>query len=298
MSRHDDAMKLCMLHAELLRGWKMPAVDGSDKFQRGTVLVVGGSARTPGAVRLAGEAALRMGAGRLQAATAAPVAVALAIAVPEAMVLPLETTAAGGLRWTRETGLNDAVAHADAVLIGPGMADEESCRLLVESVMESIGPETIVVLDALALCGLSRLADHLLPRGRLVLTPNRQELRNLASTDGSRDSDDALLAARVARRFDAVVTCFGRVTSTDECWTSDDNRPGLGTSGSGDVLAGLVAGAAARCRNPVQAACWGTYAHSTAAARLAQHLGEVSFIARDLVAEVPAVLFPFNGRSE
>jgi NAD(P)H-hydrate repair Nnr-like enzyme with NAD(P)H-hydrate dehydratase domain len=71
--------------------------------------------------------------------------------------------------------------------------------------------------------------------------------------------------------------------------------PGLGTSGSGDVLAGLVAGAAARGGDPAQAACWATYAHTNAAAGLSAEIGEMSFLASELVAAVPRTLAPFNG---
>jgi NAD(P)H-hydrate repair Nnr-like enzyme with NAD(P)H-hydrate dehydratase domain len=66
--------------------------------------------------------------------------------------------------------------------------------------------------------------------------------------------------------------------------------PGLGTSGSGDVLAGLVLGAAARCDDVAQAVCWGTYAHAQAGDRLAGRMGALSFLARELVAEVPVLL--------
>ncbi len=85
------------LDAALLRAWPMPVRQGGDKFARGTAVVVGGSPRTPGAVLLAGEAALRMGAGRLQIATASEVAVTVGVAVPEALVASLEADDDGGL---------------------------------------------------------------------------------------------------------------------------------------------------------------------------------------------------------
>src|SRR5918912_3825479 len=79
----------------LLRDWPLPP-PGEDKRDRGSVLVVGGAARTPGAVLLAGLAALRAGAGKLQLAVAAAAAPALAVAVPEALVLPLPTDETSG----------------------------------------------------------------------------------------------------------------------------------------------------------------------------------------------------------
>ncbi len=235
------------LDAALLRAWPMPVRQGGDKFARGTAVVVGGSPRTPGAVRLAGEAALRMGAGRLQIATASEVAVTLGVAVPEALVVPLEADDAGGLRWSDTTLLTSMLHEAEAVLVGPGMLNE-ACAEIVAGVLRCISDETLVVLDARALCGLAELADDLIPRGRLVLTPNRQELRTLAGCEESQDTtDDAILASGVAQRFGAVISCFGQVTTPDRVWTMGAGAPGLGTSGSGDVLAGLVVGAAARC---------------------------------------------------
>src|SRR5947209_1702233 len=82
----------------VLRQWPLPAPsEGDDKGQRGTVLIVGGSARTPGAVILAGIAALRVGAGEVRIATTASTAAAVGAAVPEALVAPLPETATGDI---------------------------------------------------------------------------------------------------------------------------------------------------------------------------------------------------------
>jgi NAD(P)H-hydrate repair Nnr-like enzyme with NAD(P)H-hydrate dehydratase domain len=124
----------------------------------------------------------------------------------------------------------------------------------------------------------------------LVLTPNRDELNDLVDSLGvSSDTDNS--ARVVAQKLGAVVTCFGDVASYDaRHWRAPEATPGLGTSGSGDVLAGLVAGAAARCGDPAQAACWATYVHAVAGDRLSERVGTMSFIARELLDEVPHVL--------
>src|SRR5688572_16889461 len=80
----------------LLRDWPLP-VPGGGKDARGTVLVVGGSRHTPGAVLLAGVAALRAGAGVLQLAVAESTAAALSIEVPEALVVGLPETDGGSV---------------------------------------------------------------------------------------------------------------------------------------------------------------------------------------------------------
>ena len=95
----------------------------------------------------------------------------------------------------------------------------------------------------------------------------------------------------LSRRHGAVVVSFGDVVAPDgRWWACRTGGPGLGTSGSGDVLAGLVAGAAARCREAAQAACWGTWAHATSGRRLASSVHEVGFIAREIADEVPATM--------
>ena len=169
------------------------------------------------------------------------------------------------------THLATMLREAQAVLIGPGMLNE-TCAEIVAEVLRRISDEALVVLDARALCSLTDIADELIPRGRLVLTPNRQELRTLAGREEEPqgDVDDATLASDVAQRYGAVVSCFGHVTSPDRAWTMGAGSPGLGTSGSGDVLAGLVVGAAARCGDAEQATCWATVAHTESAASLAR----------------------------
>ena len=101
------------LDAALLRAWPLPVDEHGDKLARGTVLVVAGSTTTAGAALLAGTAALRMGAGRLQIATAAPVSIGLSVAMPEAMVLPLPVDDEGEmLAQGVEDALGEPVADA------------------------------------------------------------------------------------------------------------------------------------------------------------------------------------------
>jgi ADP-dependent NAD(P)H-hydrate dehydratase len=152
--------------------------------------------------------------------------------------------------------------------------------------------EAVLVVDAAALQAIgsqNRVAARSVAN-RLVLTPNRDELDTLVEALAvEKDTDDP--ARAVSEELGAVITCFGDVTSYDERrWRAADATPGLGTSGSGDVLAGLVAGAAARSGDPAQAACWGTYVHAVAGDRLSERLGTMSFIARELLDEVPQVL--------
>jgi hydroxyethylthiazole kinase-like uncharacterized protein yjeF len=101
-------------------------------------------------------------------------------------------------------------------------------------------------------------------------------------------------ARRAAEKFRAVVTLKGRETliaSPDgQLYVNRAGNVGLATSGSGDVLSGIITGLAARGSNPVQAAAWGVYLHARAGERLAERMGRLGFLARELAAEIPSLM--------
>ena len=144
----------------LLRDWPLPVPTGG-KDNRGTVLVVGGSRFTPGAVLLAGTAALRAGAGVLQLAVAASTAAALSIQVPEALVVGLPEDRDSNIDGTGDGRLPELVAGATVVAIGPGLHDIDESRALLRRVRDAVRPQTALVLDAYALGALSHEPDLL-----------------------------------------------------------------------------------------------------------------------------------------
>jgi ADP-dependent NAD(P)H-hydrate dehydratase len=260
----------------LLRRWPLPDPSG-DKESRGTVLVVGGSRLNPGAVLLAGTAALRAGAGRLQLAVAEESAVAVSVAVPEARVVGFPVSGA-------PDELLALAADADVVALGPGLDDIGQTTDLMRAVLGAAGPETAVVLDAYALGALSK-DPKLLRQSRAVLTPNVTEAAHLL---GSEPGEDLATAARaVASRYQAVVSLYGHIAAPDgRGWREESGDAGLGTSGSGDARAGVVAGLLGRGGEPAQAACWAAYAHAVSGQRLSPRYGRTGFLARELVDEV------------
>jgi ADP-dependent NAD(P)H-hydrate dehydratase len=276
----------------LLRGWPLPP-PGEDKHDRGSVLVVGGAARTPGAVMLAGLAALRAGAGKLQMAVAEPAAVPLAIAVPEALVAPLPADpASGSVEAAAADAVRDLASHADVVCLGPGLDDADRSNALVADLLLGLEGDGRVVLDAYA---LGALPDHReigkrLP-GRVLVTPNMSEAGILLGGRAPEPDQVADAACEIASRYAVVVALRGTVATPDgRVWTGGAGQAGLGTSGSGDVLAGLVAGLLARGAELAQAAVWGAHLHATAGERLAARVGPLGYLARELLDEAPAVL--------
>ncbi|WP_349897348.1 NAD(P)H-hydrate dehydratase [Parafrigoribacterium soli] len=280
---------------DLLREWALPS--GADsKYARGSVLVVGGASSTPGAVLLAGTAALRVGTGRLSMAVAGSVAPALAVAMPESAVLALPESSAGAVLAEGAARLEQAFAATDVVLIGPGLDDADETQALLRALSPLGGESTSFVLDAYALGVLPELGDALEGwAGRLVLTPNKGEAERLLGRD-IRDLEVDI--PELARRYNAVVTCFGLISSPDgRRWRLGSGPGGLGTSGSGDVRAGAIAGLMARGADPAQAACWGSHLHITAGDRLSARIGPTGFLARELIDELPSLLLELGQRA-
>jgi len=291
---NTDAGKWVVLDDKLLQSWPLPQPGDSGKEARGRVLVIAGSAELPGAARLAGEAALRAGAGKLVIATAASCAPHVALAVPEARVIALPETARGGIAPPAIELVQEPASVADAILIGPGMQDEAATCGLVRALLRTVA-RTPVLLDA---CAMGAVKDRDTGPGDappLLVTPHAGEMAHLLD----RDKDDvernaAQVALDASRRWGAVVALKGAVTliaaPDARAWRHEGGNAGLGTSGSGDVLAGLIVGLAARGAPLEQAAAWGVRLHARAGERLAARLGTLGYLARELSYEVPLLL--------
>lgn len=290
MSRADDPV---VVTPARLREWPLPA-PGAGKEARGQVVVVGGSARTPGAVVLAGTAALRAGAGKLVIGTVTSVAAPTGVAVPEAAVLGLPEAEDGELSAQAADALLDHLDGVDAVLLGPGFLAAEAAVALMGALVPGLDRPTVV--DALGSAFLTEHPDGLRHLdGRAVLNVNPSELALTAGRPGEEVAADPLPAAReVAARSRVVVLCGGPekyvATPAGAAWVVQGGGPGLGVSGSGDVQAGVVAGLLARGVEPAQAAVWGAYVHARAGERLSAEVGVVGYLAHEVAAEVPRVL--------
>lgn len=286
-----------LLTPALLRGWPLPQPDEEgDKEERGRVLVVGGARELPGAVILAATAALRAGAGKLQIATSRSIAQAVAVAVPEARVFALPETKAGAVAVSAATEIIKRAGEVNAVLIGPGMIDERAIEQLVQKVLPRIGKAT-VILDAGALACFKDSPQCLHNLGcKAVLTPHAGEMANMLDVSKASITREPLQTARkAASDLRAVVALKGAETfiaapGNTKTYCNRTGNVGLATSGSGDTLSGIITGLAARGAAPLQAAVWGVYLHARAGDVLAKRLGRLGFLARELLAEVPALM--------
>ena len=279
----------------LLRRMPLPNLDAGDKEQRGRVMVVAGSAELPGAAVLTGTAALRAGAGKLQIATCGSVAPYVGIIVPEARVFALPETEAGAISPGAASIVLPRATACDAVVIGPGMADEPAASSLTAEFLKALcGPN--IVLDAAAMADLRR-DPQLLHRhsGRIVITPHFGEMAGmLGIKKADVEADPVAVVQHAAALLDVVVALKGSstwvATPDQEVWIFRNGCIGLATSGSGDVLAGIIGGLLARGCNPVQATTWGIHLHAGAGHRLTETKGPVGFLARELLDEIPRLM--------
>lgn len=281
----------------VLRGWPLPE-PGSNKQARGVVLMVGGSAGVPGAMVLAGEAALRAGAGKLQVVTTGSVAGQMAVSIPEALVRRAEEVESGDISPSAADEIVELAQSASAVLLGPGIMTPDDAVALMGAVVPRLPRlrDQAVVIDALASAYLTEditSLHHL--EGPRVLTLNPTEVSHTLGVDEDEVSDDPVSASlELSAKAEAVVLCGGSekivASPSGDVWRITTGNAGLGVSGSGDVQAGIVSGLLARGAEPEQAAVWGAWLHGRCGDVLAESVGPVGYLARELAAAVPRLM--------
>jgi len=278
-----------------LKLFPLPGVEDGAKETKGRILVVAGCRSMPGAAILTATAAMRAGAGKLRIATAASIAAHVAAAMPEALVIGLDEDADGGFAASSVDRLGDEAATADAIVAGPGMERNAVCGNIAAALIESPAK---LALDAALLRNLSpsdgRRADadtHCLP----ILLPHAGELASLLDCDKADVEADPLGSGlEAAKRYRANVLVKGVeshvVTPDDRAWRFTGGAPGLGVSGSGDVLAGIVGGLLSRGADPLTALLWSVLLHGEAGEALSRKIGPIGFLAREIPGEIPALL--------
>lgn len=268
---------------------------GTTKNSRGRVLAIGGSRMVPGALRLTGEAALRVGAGKLQMATVASAALMLGLLVPEAASIALPENGDGEIGEAAQA-LEKALAGCDALILGPGIGDPDVASDLLRLSLQTRRDDMTLVVDAMAIGCLKDLRQEAAAfSGRLILTPHHGEMAILSGWDEEAvGTHPRRIAGQAARDFGAICVLKG----SDTVIAAPDGTTlhyggggtGLATGGSGDVLAGAIGGLLSRGTPPLVAAGWGVWLHGQSGRRVATTSGPIGFLAREVPAEFPRLL--------
>lgn len=281
------------LDIQELRRHPLPKVVEGDKNSHGQLLVIAGTREIAGAASICANAAMRAGSGKISIATVASVAPQLAMAVPEARVVAISETREGGFAHSAVAKLTDLASEHDAVVAGPGMSPTRVATSLAAALCAIRRP---LALDAALLHGLAPAAEHAraadIPP---ILLPHSGEMASLLGCSAEKVEANPLTCGReAARRYEAFVLVKGPeshvVTPGGDAWKYRGGGPGLGISGSGDTLAGILGGLLARGAGPLEALLWSVWLHGEAGASLARKIGPIGFFAREIAGEVPALL--------
>ncbi len=256
--------------AQDLARWLPPRKATSHKGDNGKLLVVGGDSGTAGAIRMTGEAALRTGAGLVRVLTHEDNIGPILTARPELMVDALS-----------EQRLEQALAWADVIAIGPGLGQREWAQKALKKVAASEKP---MLWDADALNLLAINADN---RQNRIITPHPGEAARLLGISASEVESDRLHAAQaLAKRYGGVVVLKGAGTviasSAGEIAITDVGNAGMASGGMGDVLSGIIAALPGQKLALFEAACAGCVAHGATADAIARQRGTRGMLATDL----------------
>lgn len=281
------------LDRELLGRHPLPPVRDGDKDGHGRILIVAGSRDVPGAALLAAHAAMRSGAGKLQIACPDLVAVPIGIEMPEAKVVGHASHRDGGFAASAITELAELASRADAIVAGPGLEQNNAARPLGQALLEIGKPLAFdaALLHILADCERQVREAAIQP----ILLPHSGEMASLIGCEPEEVEADPLAAGRrCADRYRTLVLVKGAQSHVVEpggrAWKYRGGGPGLGVSGSGDVLAGIVGGLLARGADPLTALLWSVWLHGEAGRLLAEKVGKVGFLAREIPRQLPSLL--------
>lgn len=272
-----------------------------DKFSKGSVLVVGGSSRYPGAPVLAAKAAARAGAGYVTVAVPEPVRFVAQHHLLEIPVVGLSADEEGIFTSQAAEKLTELARHMDCVVIGPGMRVSGGTVALV---LALLALDVALIIDADGINALARLTEsnllkfpELLRReAPVILTPHRKELSRLFSNRLVDSLADQILAAKelVASDGGDAFTIVTKASAT-ACVSLEETilpKPGsflLATAGSGDVLSGMLAGTLAQRKKRLaqvklaRLCAFVAEAHAYAAAIASETVGSHAVMASDIV---------------
>ncbi|MGE0601948.1 MAG: NAD(P)H-hydrate dehydratase [Dehalococcoidia bacterium] len=293
----QDQVQLELLTARWVRSNLPGRPEDANKGTFGKVLVVGGSRRYIGAVNLTATAAYRAGAGLVTVATTQAITNAVAASAAEVTWLPQPETEDGSLPGATAVALRNEWHNYRAAVVGPGLGDNSETRAFIWAALPDLATlENGCVIDADALNALATMPDgaERVP-ANAVLTPHPGELARLMNTTVPGILSRRLaVAGEAAARFGCTVVLKGAhsvIASPDgRTSLSPFANPLLATAGSGDVLAGIVAGYLAQGAAPFEAACLGVYLHAAVGEVMREEYGSAGLLAGEIAARLPGVV--------
>lgn len=270
-------------------------IENSHKGTFGKVFNVAGSIGMTGAAYMSAIASLKVGAGYSILATPKSAVPVISSMAPEIVCVPLEETAEKAISQKALTKALDKSKDAEVYLIGPGIGTEESTVEFISQFIQQLtdrGENLIVDADALNCLAIKQ--DIFLPINSII-TPHPKELSRLMKVPVEEIQKDRVKSARdAAQKFNTIVVLKGAKTVIAEpdgnVYINQTGNSGLATAGSGDVLAGMIAGFAAQGADLKDAAIIGVYLHGLTADIAVEELTEYALTTSELLNYIPAAL--------
>jgi len=259
----------------------------------GRALVIAGSVGMTGAAAMSAQAALKIGAGLVTLGVPESLNDILEIKLTEVMTKPLPETPERTIRAKAAEQIMDLVPAADVVLAGPGLSTHTSTVTLVRQLVTLVAKPLVIDADALnALVGKVELLSK--RPGPTIMTPHPGELGRLLGISVEEVQSDRLTAAAgAAADWGATVILKGArtiVAGAGCLHINPTGNPGMATAGTGDVLAGMVAGLIAQGLPPYPASVLAVYLHGRAGDLAAIEKTELALIATDLLDYLPIAI--------
>ena len=290
----DDSIFVSLTASRTFARLFRPRIADSNKGLYGHVLVLAGARGKTGAASMAGTAALRVGAGLVTVASAESAISAIASYTPELMTEPLAETEVGSIAiraWDDDTFAH-VLKRKDVVAIGPGVGGHPESAELMRRIVEDCEIPVLVDADALNALGQSDYRA----RHRRVFTPHPGEMSRLTGLSIEQVQADRIGVARCyAQRHSVTLVLKGNRTviafPDGRVFINPTGSPALAKGGTGDILAGLIAGLMAQFRDEQDAAVLAAvYLHGRAGELGAAELGEKTLIATDLFRFLPEAM--------
>lgn len=274
-----------------------PRRKDSHKGDYGHLLLVGGSAKKPGAILLSGLAALRTGAGLVTIALPDKAFRKFPKGFLELMYEPLPSTRDGTLSRRAVKKLLGLLQEKEALAVGPGMGVSADTRRVVDQLYWKSALPRVLDADALNCLGDLGIEGSKKSRRRspAVLTPHPGEMaRLLGGSIASVQARRVESARDFAKRYDLylVLKGFRTLVATPEgvVFVNSTGNPGMATAGMGDVLTGVIGSLLAQGMRAKEATLAGVYLHGRAGDRVAARIGDQGLLASDVIEEIPSTI--------
>ncbi len=265
----------------------------SNKGDYGKVLSVCGSKKYPGAAFFAASGAVRIGAGLVTCAFPDAAYPAIAPKLNEPIMMPLPCCEEGFLVRGALDSLIPAAEKSDCMLVGCGLGNTLGTSSVVDELLNATSCQTVIDADGINIISANiNMLEAV--RGRAIITPHPGEMARLLRLSIEQvQSNRILLAKAVAKQFGIIVVLKGAntvVSDGEQVYVNRTGNAGMARGGSGDLLAGIIAGLVAQGYSLMQAAVTGVYIHGACGDVAAKAISETGMTPTDMIKILPRLL--------